>query len=491
MTGAGAMPVRAPLAELAHHYEVIVVGGGITGAGIFCEAARAGAKVLLVEGRDYASGTSSWSSKLVHGGLRYLKTGEWKLTAESVAERQRLLADAPELVQPLRFLLPIYRGKKPSKFTMRMGLWLYDYFAKGGEPSRWLTAAQTLALQGELAPQDLQGAMQYLDARTDDCRLTLALIQQGQALGGTARNYSRVQSLLSAQGRFTGVALSDELSGQQREITAGVVINATGVWASGMPGQGACAPALRPLKGSHLVFPQAKLPLHQAISWLHPKDQRPIFAYPWQGATLLGTTDLDYGDYLADPVMHGEECTYLLQGLAAVFPKLGLTHADAISSFAGVRPIVADGAGKPSEASRESAMWSAPGLVGITGGKLTTFRVTARQVLAEAAKQLPSLQLASANTPLFSLPLAGHAPDLAPDVPRVEAAASEQVVYLDDLLLRRTRAGLALPGYGAALLEEATEACQRQYLWDSHRARQEKIRYLEHAQQQHRVPVPV
>ena len=469
------------LADLPARVDLLIVGGGITGSGIFREAARAGVSVLLVEARDYASGTSSWSSKLVHGGLRYLKSGDWRLTAESVRERQRLLAEAPDLVEPLRFVMPLYQGIKPGPLTMRAGLWLYDRFSRGGTRSGWLDAATSLAEQPGLRTPQLRGAVHYADARTDDCRLVWRLIAQGGRDGGRALNYVRAEQLLGVDGRVAGAALHDALDGGSREIEAQLVIDATGVWAGSLPGFATGAPRLRPLRGSHLVFPATKLPLAQALGWLHPRDRRPVFAYPWQGATLLGTTDLDHGDDLWNPRMARVEADYLLEALDWLLPKAGLAAGDALSCYAGVRPVVDDGHGDPSAVSRESALWSAPGYVGVTGGKLTTFRVTARQALAEAAKQLPALRLAADDARLFTDQPAEVSPGRAPDAALVAARAGEQVQHLDDLLLRRCRAGLALPQGGEALIAPALAALG----WTGDRAEREAARYRDHWRRQH------
>jgi len=478
------------LGALAPRYDLVVIGGGITGAGVFREAARAGVSVLLVEARDYASGTSSWSSKLVHGGLRYLQSGEWRLTAESVRERQRLMREAPDLVERLDFLLPFYRGGKPSRGLVRLGLWLYDRFAQDrAARSQSLDVAASLRRLPQLHPVDLVGALAYQDARTDDCRLVWRLIEQGMRDGGTALNYVRVVQLLNSQDRVRGVALTDTEDGSTREIEAKVVINAAGVWAGSLPQQPAGAPKLRPLRGSHLVFPHAALPVPCALSFFHPRDRRPVFAYPWQGATLLGTTDLDHGDDLWDPRMSGAEVDYLLEAINGLMPTLGLGRAQALSSFAGVRPVVDDGSDKPSSASRESAQWSSPGFVGITGGKLTTFRVTARQVLAAATQELPQLRLAPETAALFDRP-AQESPSRAPDASQLAARVGEAVVHLDDLLLRRTRAGLVLPQFAEALIEPALAACRSTLGWDDTRCAAEAARYRLHLQTQHRVPGP-
>lgn len=476
------------LAELAPHYDLIIVGGGITGAGIFREATRAGVSVLLVEARDFSSGTSSWSSKLVHGGLRYLQTGEWRLTAESVRERQRLLREAPDLVERLDFLLPFYRGEKPSRGLVRLGLWLYDRFAHDASArSRSLNAAELLKLVPQLETANLLGALAYQDARTDDCRLVWRLIDQGQRAGGTALNYVEVVQLLNAGVRVCGVALRDSETGDTREVAATVVINAAGAWANSLGQQPAGGPQLRPLRGSHLVFPAAQLPLPCAVSFFHPRDRRPVFAYPWQGATLVGTTDLDHRDDLWAPRMARSEADYLMEALDWLLPSLGLQASAALSCFAGVRPVVADGHANPSAASRESAQWSAPGFVGITGGKLTTFRVTARQVLAEAAKQCPALRLAADDAPLFDRSYQ-ESPALAPTAAQVAARAVEAVHHLDDLLLRRSRAGLVLPDFAEALVEPALAACRSSLGWDEARCSAEAARYRQQMQTQHTPP---
>lgn len=476
------------LGALAPRYDLIVIGGGITGAGVFREAARAGVSVLLVEARDYASGTSSWSSKLVHGGLRYLQSGEWRLTAESVRERQRLMREAPDLVERLDFLLPFYQGGKPSRGLVRLGLWLYDRFASDrAARSQSLDIAASLRRVPELAPTNLLGALAYQDARTDDCRLVWRLIAQGMKDGGTALNYVRVEQLLQSAGRVRGVALLDAEDGSTREVEATVVINAAGVWAGSLPQQPAGAPKLRPLRGSHLVFPHAALPVPCAVSFFHPRDRRPVFAYPWQGATLLGTTDLDHGEDLWNPRMSAAEADYLLDAINGLMPSLQLTSAAALSSFAGVRPVVDDGSSKPSSASRESAQWSSSGFVGITGGKLTTFRVTARQVLAAVAKELPQLKLAAETAPLFDQQ-AQESPSLAPTIEQLVARTGDAVLHLDDLLLRRTRAGLVLPQFAEALIEPTLQACRNTLGWDDARCAAEAIRYRAQMQAQHRVP---
>lgn len=501
------------LSGLAEPFDAIIIGGGITGAGILSEATRSGARVLLVEQRDYASGTSSWSSKLVHGGLRYLKNGQWRLTLESVRERQRLLREAPGLVEPLAFVMPLYHGRKPAKWLMRFGLWLYDRMA-GASRSCWLDAQELLRQEPVIRQQGLLGAVSYEDARTDDARLVLRLILDAVAAGAVALNYVHAE-ITQAEDRVTGVRLTDALNGESRVIRSRMVINASGAWADRLPGAPKTAPQLRPLRGSHLVFSAQKFPVTQAVSWLHPRDDRPVFAYPWEGAVIYGTTDLDHESALDHPVMTMDEAAYLMEGLDFQFPALGLQLADAHAAYSGVRPIVASGKNDPSAESRESAMWSSPGLVNITGGKLTTFRVTAREVLREAAKQVAELA-PSQNQQVFSPQdskthgrlfgrLGNAAQKLLQQFP-AEASESvgqspyswaelrwalrhEQVVHLADLLMRRTRIGLVVKQGGQEILPRLEKMCREELAWDEARWIEERQTYLNDWKRHHVPPV--
>lgn len=481
------------LGALKPAYDLVIIGGGITGAGILREAIRTSASVLLLEQNDFASGTSSCSSKLVHGGLRYLKNGQWRLTLESVRERQRLMREAPGLIHPQPFLMPLYQGSKPGKAVMRMGLFLYDLMA-GHFKSRSLDATGVLALEPDIRKEKLLGAVSYEDAGTDDARLVLRLIFDAMAEGAEALNY--VHATMPQAGV---VLLHDHESKATREIQAGVVVHATGAWAGLAPQ----APLLRPLRGSHFVFSQARFPLRRAVSWLHPKDQRPIFAYPWEGAVVYGTTDLDHAGGLEEPVMTPAESAYLMEGVKHQFPNLNLRAEEAVSTYSGIRPVVAGGAADPSAESRESAMWSAPGMVGITGGKLTTFRVTARQVLAEAAKQLPVLKpvpagrvfaetapdrlsgrLGAARAQL------GNEREFITGTPYCwaelrHALRHEQVFRLTDLLMRRTRIGLVMVRGGAELLPRLKILCQQELGWNDDRWQQEEHNYLDEWQRLH------
>lgn len=495
--------------ELPPSCDLTVIGGGITGAGIAHEAALGGASVLLVEQGDFASGTSSASSKLVHGGLRYLAHGQWRLTLESVRERNRLLRDREGLVERQPFVMPVYAGAKPGLSTLRAGLAVYDLM--GGQwASRRLTTQQVLQLEPGLRSEGLLGAVYYDDAATDDARLVLRLIFEAVDAGAIALNYTQVSELLCANGRVCGVALQDVETDVSREIRASVVINAAGVQSTRLLPPTAIAaepaPLLRPLRGSHLLFPLQCLPVTHAVGWMHPRDGRPIFVYPWQGAALYGTTDVDHAEGDAMRLSSGE-AEYLLEGLAHQFPSVRLRLDDALSSYAGVRPVVASGKADPSAESRESAQWAAPGWIGVTGGKLTTFRVTARQVLRAAARQHPGLKMAGAersdrsNTRLAARYGSACEEKLKTNVAEDAitgtpyawqelewAARHEQVRHLDDLLLRRTRLGLLLPQGGQQLLPRLVALCRQTLGWDAARCEAETLRYVQ-LWQQHHAPV--
>ena len=482
---------RPALSDLQAKYDIVVVGGGITGAGILLEAARGGARALLLDRGDFACGASSGSSKLVHGGLRYLKSGQWRLTRESVRERERLLREAPDIVETQDFMMPVYRDTRPGKLALQLGLWLYDRMAGGDARSHWIEPGAARELEPQIRSEGLLGAMLYEDARTNDARLVLSLIAEGCNAGAHARNYTEVTALLRGEGRVRGVAVRDA-GGGTREIEAGIVVDATGPSAGRLQGDGA-APKLRPLRGSHFIFAPDKLPVGRAVSWLHPRDRRPVFAYPWEGVTLYGTTDVDHeGADGAAPRMSAAESAYLVEGLAHQFPGLKLRAADALCAYSAVRPVVAGGKADPSAESRESALWSAPGLVGITGGKLTTFRVTARDVLREAGRQQKALAPPAADPTMFRAPtstamrtqtrstediaLAGTKWSLA----KLRfSARHEQVVHLDDLMLRRSRLGLVTPGGGRALLSKVQPVMREELGWSDAQWRDEERRYLE------------
>ena len=287
--------------QLDNKWDMIVVGGGITGAGILLEAVRAGYQVLLVEAQDFAAGTSSRSSKLVHGGFRYLANGQFKLTYESVRERERLLRDGLGLVNPLDILMLNLPGNKVPAWELGLGLGMYSLMA-----GKWAYRRLNRERLGELCPMlnrpDLRGAFQYYDANTDDARLTLRVIREAVACGGVALNYAKAAGLLrDSKGRVCGILLEDQAGeGRTAEVRSDLVVSATGARADELRSKLGGAARLRPLQGSHLVFPYERLPVRQSVSVFHPRDGRPVFTLPWENVTLVGTTDVDIGREFPD-----------------------------------------------------------------------------------------------------------------------------------------------------------------------------------------------
>ncbi|MCG8402133.1 MAG: glycerol-3-phosphate dehydrogenase/oxidase [Firmicutes bacterium] len=517
------------LQQMRQPWDIIVVGGGITGAGVLREAAGLGLRCLLLEQRDFGWGTSSRSGKLVHGGLRYLKQGQVRTTRHSVREREKLLREYRGLVEPLEFMLPVRRGAFLEAVALRAGLTLYDLLA-GHKSCRRCDAAGAARLVPELGVSNMAGAFLYRDAGTDDARLVLRVLGQGQKLGGAALNYVRVEEPLpDRSGRVRGLAVRDVLAGGTAEIQARVVINATGVWADQLRGRLGAEPRLRPLRGSHLIFSRRRFPLRLAVSFAHPRDRRPVYVFPWEGVTLLGTTDVDHLPPLdVEPRISPEEGQYLLDGVRHVFPSLELTPGDVVSTFAGVRPVVHTGQKDPSKESRDHVIWDDDGLVTVTGGKLTTFGLLARQALARAGKWLDGagcgagsgsgafrrsagqVEQAAAGPggaaaacgepdkghlcrlygrygPDADALLAEAGPGGLETVPGTEtlwvelrwAARREAVVHLDDLLLRRTRLGHLLPAGGAGLVRRLRRELQPVLGWDDRRWDSEWRRYTD------------
>ncbi len=505
--------------------DVLVIGGGIAGAGIALEAAHAGARVALVEANDFASGTSSRSSKLVHGGLRYLKQGRLGLTRESVRERNALLRAAPGLVEPLPFLLPFHADTPGSRHVVGIGLAIYDAFA-GQRTRAWLDAAEMLRHAPVLASAGLRGGWRYLDATTDDARLTLRVLLEAECADALCLNYARVTALLRDGDTQPVRGVRVEAEGEAAfEVSARCVINATGCAADALRGGLGLAPRLRPLRGSHLLFPAWRLPVAQAVALFHPDDARPVYAMPWEGATLVGTTDLDHQVPLerAPSISHAE-VAYLMRALHRQFPSLGLRADEALCSWSGVRPVVSSNRDlPPSQENREHLIVSEHGLTTVSGGKLTTFRSTALQVLEQLRAQLPMLRPRAGDAAIFATPTDAGADATLPDWQRrrwrgrygdgvVDLAQQEpvararlgsglvclaelrhvcrheQVLHLDDLLLRRTRIGLTEAGAGEALLPELRDLLCSELGWDASRWDTEHARYRALWSAQHALP---
>jgi glycerol-3-phosphate dehydrogenase len=514
--------------RLPEPWDILVIGGGITGAGILREAARLGLRVLLVEQCDFGWGTSSRSSKMVHGGLRYLKDGRVGLTWASVRERKRLLAEGAGLIDPLGFLIATYKGDHPGRWTYGAGLTVYDLLALQWGHRRF-RAEDFQLLAPHIRHEGLEGGYRYGDAQTDDARLVLRVIQEAVADGGVAMNYVRAEELLREGEQVVGARLRDMAGERTAEVRARIVVNATGGWVDRLRGQIGAPACIRPLRGSHLIFPSWRLPCAQAITFLHPLDRRPVFIFPWEGITLVGTTDLDHDRPLDDePAISPEEVAYLMAAVESQFPVLGLQLEDILATFAGVRPVIRSGrVCDPSKESRDHVVWEEHGLVTVTGGKLTTFRRIAYDVLRVARRHWPELQPLDAKRPVLDtvtpdLPGAKALDDVArrrlvgrygAAAPALVAAArpgeleaipgtdylwaelrwaarAEAVVHLDDLLLRRVRLGLLLPQGGAALLPQIRSICQGELGWDDLQWEEEAAGYRALWQRCYSLPDP-
>jgi len=508
------MPRASLWPEIEGPWDVLIIGGGITGAGILRLASLAGLKALLVEQHDFSSGTSSRSSKLVHGGLRYLRQGHFRVTRQSVAERERLIREAPGLVYPLDFLLPVYQGQGGRRAAYRLGLYLYDLLA--GRKTRFSLSRREFACRvPALGSAGLEGGLGYQDALADDARLVLRLIFESLAAGGRAINYACAKTLLfDSSGSVCGAVIADQASGATAEARARVVINAAGAWVDQIRGRLGRPPVIRPLRGSHLVFPHRALPVNQGITFPHPRDRRPVFVLPWEGVTLVGTTDLDQRSGLAaDPVISAGERDYLLSALEAYFPDLRPAAQNIMATFCGIRPVVGGGHRNPSRETRDMLILDERGLLTVTGGKLTTFRLLALKALAAAGKRLNLDAADLAAKAVYTPPGASLLPGTGTEEGRLYgrygpaarqlveeagaaemrpipgspylwaelkyAARHEMACHLDDLLLRRLRLGLLLPGGGAGLLDSLKEVILPAMGWDQHRWQAECARYLE------------
>jgi len=517
-------------------WDLIVVGGGITGAGVLREAARQGLKTLLIEQRDFAWGTSSRSSKMVHGGLRYLAQGDFKLTRHSLQERERLLDEAPGLVERMGYYMMIKRGQFPGRLVMTMVLKLYDLIA-GVKDNRYCNLQAVNALFPGINNKHLKGACYYTDAVTDDARLVLRVLQEAaraseeNASPVHSLNYAKVKKLLQSNGQVKGVLVEDVETGRTLELNASVVVNATGTWADRLRNEVNPEQRVRPLRGSHLVLPRQCLPVEGVATLFHPKDKRPVFIFPWEGATVVGTTDLDHNQNLdSEASISTEEIDYLLQVVNDQFPQSRISQNEIIATYAGVRPVIGSEKSRdPSKERRDHAVWSDNGLITVSGGKLTTFRLIAREVIAKALPRLAGqgsdLSVASADERVFSLPtqtaeqlmpedkvraqrLLGRYGDNAANIlektsfkDREKIAATEYclaecrwavrneaVIHLDDLLLRRTRIGLLLRNGGVEIFSALKQIFAEELNWTPDRWERERLRYLDIWQQHYSLP---
>lgn len=522
-------------------FDLCVVGGGITGAGIARDAVLRGLSVALVERDDFASGTSSRSSKLVHGGLRYLQMGDVGLVREAATERYVLRKIAPYLARPSRMLVPV--SSRGGYAKIRVGLWTYDRLAQVSEEERhrMLSKEEALALEPNLRPETLYGAGLYYEYLTDDARLVIEVIKSAAALGAVVANHAEVTRVLFEGGRICGVSVRDHESGAELAVRARVVINAAGPWVDavrllGEPGE---TPRLRLTKGIHVSVPFERLPL-RCIVVMNARDRRGVFAIPKGAVTYLGTTDTDYGPPDANPEITLDDVEYLLDASARTFAVAELKPSDVATAWAGLRPLLHQEGKKPSELSRkDEVMLGATGMISIAGGKLTTFRRMAERVVDIACERLketgrilpdpigesPESLLSGGET---GDDVAAYASRLKQRWPRIGADVVERLVHLygsnaermvgamsadpllaeryapgsavtraeveynvreemaltlEDVLERRTRLLLWDPANGLPVAEGVARTMAGMLKWSSSRAADELARYRAHVRQ--------
>lgn len=374
-------------------YDLIVIGGGITGAGIALDAVTRGMRILLVEMQDFAAGTSSRSTKLVHGGLRYLKQFEVGMVAEVGKERAVVYENGPHVTTPEWMLLPIHQGGSFGKFSTSIGLKVYDFLAgvKRSERRCMLSSSETLQREPLLKKDGLKGGGYYVEYRTDDARLTLEVLKEAAQQGAELINYTKAESLnYDPSGRIIGITMKDMLGGGIYTASGNKIVNATGPWVDRIRemDHSKNGKMLQLTKGVHLVINQSKFPLRQAVYFDTP-DGRMVFAIPRDGKTYVGTTDTVYKKDPVHPFMTEEDRDYILNAIHYMFPEVKLSGSDVESAWAGVRPLILEEGKDPSEISRKDEIWESPsGLITIAGGKLTGYRKMAATVVDLVAKRI-------------------------------------------------------------------------------------------------------
>jgi len=457
-------------------FDVLVIGGGINGCGVARDASMRGLKVLLVERDDLASGTSGRSSRLIHGGIRYLEQGRLHLVYESIRERQILLRIAPHLVKPLAFTWPIYRGARVGKLKLSAGLFVYQLMARGrSRPHLTLDAAETIEREPSLKNAGLAGGAVYYDACTDDARLTVANAVAAKQNGAAVTTHTSVTELLFENGKAIGAVLKPKYSGERYEIRTRVVVNTTGVWANAFGG-GAGGRRHRGSKGVHIALPRDRVGNRDALTLISPIDGRVMFCLPAGPQTIIGTTDT----WTEEPpeTVHAapSDVDYLLGSANAYFDRARLTTDDVVSAWAGIRPLAIGTGTNPSAASREhSIVADNSGVINVTGGKLTTYRSMAAEVV-DLVQRSMGQKREPAPTDSVMLPGSDRADkiaqlqleDAALATPLVEGlpytrshlvygVREELALTLSDLLIRRSHLAFETRDHGVSVAAPAAE----------------------------------
>ena len=418
--------------------EALIVGGGIVGAGVARDAAMRGLTTVLVDANDFAFGTSSRSSRLLHGGLRYLAQGRVGLVREASHEKIIISKIAPHLVAPLSFVFPTYKGTQWKRWKLRIGVKIYDWLCGKSNlgSATGLTPEQAIRILPMLEPVGLTGGVRYFDGFTNDARLVLDTLRSAADAGATLLNYTSLQSA-TRDGQAWQCVLRDAHSGQERTIQARTVVNAAGAWAQRFPKSQV---KLRLTKGVHLVVHRAKLPVSDAV--VMTDGSRILFAIPWGERLILGTTDTDYEGATENPKCDDDDVAYVLAIANKAFPTSGISASDVISAWAGLRPLIADADAKPSDISRAHQIHAQrDGWIDVAGGKLTTYRLMAEQTVDAVASVLGKAKGAcrTAVTPLVNdISFSGITPPAVSREAVDHFCAQEWSRHLDDVMIRRT-----------------------------------------------------
>jgi glycerol-3-phosphate dehydrogenase len=489
-------PVEARAAVLRRlredTFDVLVIGGGINGCGIARDAAMRGMSVALVEADDFASGTSSRSSRLVHGGVRYLEHGWFHLVFESSRERRILLRIAPHIVRPLPFVWPVYRGARIPLWKLRAGLALYDALAlfRNVARSRRFSLAEVARAEPALERDGLVGGMRYFDAATDDARLTLANALSARDYGAAVVNHARVTGFLREGDFIAGALVKDELTEAEIKVRARRVVNAAGPWSDEIRAMDGASTgeAVRGTKGIHVSVRRELIGNNDAVTLLSPIDGRVMFVLPAGTHAIIGTTDTYTEAHPAQVRASEGDVKYLLESANAFFPDARLQRSDVVAAWAGIRPLIAQGASDDaSDASREHALLKSPsGLFSITGGKLTTYRSMAAEVVDKVADSL-GRGGSKATTHLVRLPGEKSEPKGEPIVPGLPytlhdyriSVTDEMAFTLADLLIRRTTIAFELQDQARSVAPQVARAVAPLLGWSDGDVDRELRRYEE------------
>lgn len=452
--------MRRDISQLkTNHFDLLVIGGGINGCAIARDASLRQAKVALIEKDDFACGASGKTTKLIHGGIRYLEQLNFKLVYEALHERAILLKIAPHLVKPLEFIIPVYKHDPRSLLKIRTGVFIYDQLAKRDKICchRTLKKNEVASLEENIDSHSLKGAVLYYDAQMDDIRLCLDNAISAYNAGASIANKTEVVGFMKSQGMTRGVEALDKLTGEKFIIRASVVVNVTGAWSNViLKMDEPQAPAItRPTKGIHIVY--RKLPHTRAILLSACKDKRIIFIIPWRSFSLIGTTDTDYFGSLGSIYADTYEVEYLLKEVSRIFPEENINRDGIITTFAGLRPLV-NTQGKPAwKVSREHLIRESPtGLISVVGGKYTTYRHLAQQVVDLALSRIKGRRFKECTTEVmeFSSSPSEEKNDL---LKLIEHAVKEEMANsLIDLLVRRLQFS-TIPSFGFEHLKECTD----------------------------------